>query len=73
MSKLFSAVAALAVCVTVVAVSSACDPKHDPGCDNVHDTDGPVVLLPIADPISTPDAQPVAKAPCDPKYDPSCD
>jgi len=61
------------ICQIFVTETSACNPKIDPGC-NVHDPSTPiaVVLEPIPDPVSTPDAQPVAKPLCDQKTDPSC-
>lgn len=46
-----------------------CDPKTDPGCGNFRPGGQ---LVPVADPISTPNAARLARKPCDPKHDPGC-
>lgn len=74
MTRFFTITCAIAVSVAVVSSTYACNAKTDPSCEDVHDleTPGVAVLEPLADPISTPGAQPAARVLCDPKNDPSC-
>lgn len=75
MARLFTIACIFAVSVAVVSSTYACDPKTDPSCDDVYDPEVPGVaaLEPLADPISTPGAQPTARVLCDPKQGPGCD